>query len=78
MRESRASGQNHAIAMAAKAKRKFTAILEQDNTRLRWVIARIPFDIEKAWPERRGMRVRGMIAGFAFRSSLMPLSLIHI
>jgi uncharacterized protein YdeI (YjbR/CyaY-like superfamily) len=72
LRESRASGQNHAIAMAAKAKRKFTAILEQDNTRLRWVIARIPFDIEKAWPERRGMRVRGMIAGFAFRSSLMP------
>lgn len=72
MRKSSASGQNHAIVMAAKAKRKFTAILERDNTRLRWVIARIPFDIEKAWPERRGMRVRGAIEGFPFRTSLFP------
>jgi uncharacterized protein YdeI (YjbR/CyaY-like superfamily) len=57
----------------------FTAVLEPDRTRLRWVIAPIPFDVAKAWPRRRGLRVRGEIApvnsktgGFAFRTSLFP------
>jgi len=64
----------------------FTALLEPDQTRLRWVIARLPFDPAKAWPVRRGMRVRGEIlpvknkggsekdkgGGFAFRTSLFP------
>lgn len=58
--------------MADSQKRTFTALLERDNTALHWVIARIPFDIAKAWPERRGMRVRGTIEGFAFQSSLFP------
>ena len=47
-------------------------MLEPDGSQLRWVIARIPFDIAKAWPERRGRRVRGEIEGFAFRTSLFP------
>jgi uncharacterized protein YdeI (YjbR/CyaY-like superfamily) len=34
------------------------------------VIARIPFDMAKAWPVRKGLRVRGEINGFAFRTSL--------
>jgi len=34
------------------------------------VIARVPFDFTKVWPERRGRRVRGEIEGFAFRTSL--------
>jgi len=64
----------------------FTALLEPDQTRLRWVIARVPFDPAKAWPVRRGLRVRGEILsaksrgesvkgkgeGFAFRTSLFP------
>lgn len=50
--------------------KSFGAVLEPDGTRLRWVIARIPFDIAKAWPARRGMRVRGEIEGFGFRTSL--------
>ena len=50
----------------------FTAVLERDLTRLCWVIARIPFDVAKVWPLRRGMRVRGEIEGFAFRTSLFP------
>ena len=61
--------------------KSFTAILEPDQTRLRWVIARIPFDPAKAWPERRGLRVRGEILsseskdeGFAFRTSLFAAS----
>lgn len=36
------------------------------------MIARVPFDIAKAWPVRRGRRVRGSIEGFAFRTSLFP------
>lgn len=58
--------------MSTPAAKTFTAILEPDGTRLRWVIARVPFDIAKAWPERRGRRVRGDIEGFPFRTSLFP------
>jgi len=50
----------------------FTALLEPDGTQLRWVIARIPFDIAMAWPVRKGRRVRGEIEGFPFRTSLFP------
>src|SRR6516165_2216942 len=52
--------------------KKFTALLEPDGTSLRWVIARVPFDLAKAWPVRKGRRVRGTIKGFAFRTSLFP------
>ena len=62
----------HQNNMCKPNAKTFTALLEPDGTRLRWVIARIPFDIAKAWPERRGRRVRGEIEGFAFRTSLFP------
>jgi uncharacterized protein YdeI (YjbR/CyaY-like superfamily) len=58
--------------MSPSAIKTFTALLEPDQTRLRWVIARVPFDPVKAWPLRRGLRVRGEIEGFAFRTSLFP------
>jgi uncharacterized protein YdeI (YjbR/CyaY-like superfamily) len=67
--------------MSPSTAKSFTAVLEPDRTRLRWVIARIPFNHIKAWPKRRGMRVRGEISpvksktgGFAFRTSLFPAS----
>lgn len=50
----------------------FTAVLEPVGEKLRWVIARVPFEIAKAWPVRNGRRVRGEINGFAFRTSLFP------
>src|SRR5579871_5402840 len=50
----------------------FTATLEAVGNKLSWVIARVPFDIAKIWPERNGRRVRGEINGFAFRTSLLP------
>lgn len=59
--------------MSASPKKSFTARLESDGTTLNWVIARVPFDIDKAWPERRRLRVRGEINGFAFRTSLFPV-----
>jgi uncharacterized protein YdeI (YjbR/CyaY-like superfamily) len=52
--------------------KSFTALLEPDGTQLRWVIARVPFDIKKVWPVRNRNRVRGDIGGFAFRTSLFP------
>ncbi len=56
--------------MDGRTARTFTALLEPDGTALRWVIARIPFDVATAWPMRRGNRVKGEIEGFAFRTSL--------
>jgi uncharacterized protein YdeI (YjbR/CyaY-like superfamily) len=63
--------------MSPSAAKSFIAVLEPDRTRLNWVIARIPFDVAKTWPQRRGLRVRGEISpgnsktgGFAFRTSL--------
>jgi Domain of unknown function (DUF1905)/Bacteriocin-protection, YdeI or OmpD-Associated len=65
--------------MPKSQKKTFTAFLEPDGTALKWTIARLPFDFAKAWPERRGRRVKGEIsslngegAGFAFRTSLFP------
>jgi uncharacterized protein YdeI (YjbR/CyaY-like superfamily) len=57
---------------SASPRKSFTALLEPDGTALKWVIARVPFDIAKAWPVRNGRRVRGEIAGFAFHTSLFP------
>ncbi len=50
--------------------RRFRAVLEPDGTNLRWTVAKVPFDPAKVWPTRQGMRVKGTINGFAFRTSL--------
>jgi uncharacterized protein YdeI (YjbR/CyaY-like superfamily) len=60
------------MATAKRTRKSFTALLEPDGTELRWVVARVPFDIAKVWPVRKGRRVRGEIEGFAFRTSLFP------
>jgi uncharacterized protein YdeI (YjbR/CyaY-like superfamily) len=56
--------------MSSPALKSFKAVLEPLRNGLGWVIARVPFDVAKAWPERRRLRVRGEIEGFAFRTSL--------
>ena len=53
-------------------RKTFTAVLEPDRTPLRWVVARVPFDVAKVWPLRKGRRVRGEMEGFAFRTTLFP------
>ena len=58
--------------MPRSVAKTFTAVLEPLRNGLGWVVARVPFDIRKTWPERKGFRVRGEIAGFAFRSALRP------
>jgi uncharacterized protein YdeI (YjbR/CyaY-like superfamily) len=57
-------------------KKSFRAQLEsgliaQDHSEGRyWTAIRIPFDPVEVWPTRKGMRVRGTINGFPFRTSL--------
>jgi uncharacterized protein YdeI (YjbR/CyaY-like superfamily) len=60
--------------MSSPTIKTFNAVLEPLRNGLGWVIARIPFDVEKAWPERRRLRVRGEIEGYAFRTSLFAAS----
>jgi uncharacterized protein YdeI (YjbR/CyaY-like superfamily) len=50
----------------------FSVVTEFVGERPRWMIARVPFDIAKAWPVRNGRRVKGTINGFAFRTALIP------
>ncbi len=54
--------------------KRFKALLEKSGDGLRWVVARIPFDVKKEWPVRNGRRIRGEINGFAFRTALFPSS----
>ncbi|HTW45343.1 MAG TPA: YdeI/OmpD-associated family protein [Acidobacteriaceae bacterium] len=52
------------------AQKKFRGVLQPDNTPLKWVVVKVPFDPAKAWPKRKRMRVKGTINGFPFRTSL--------
>lgn len=56
------------------ARKSFTVELELLRNGLGWVIARVPFDVNKAWPERVRQRVRGEVEGVPFRSSLFGFS----
>lgn len=60
--------------MTRSTARSFTARLEKLPSALGWVIARVPFDVDKAWPDRIRLRVRGEIEGFVFRTSLFACS----
>ena len=51
----------------------FTAALERMPGNLGWTVVRLPFDVRKVWGQRRYVRVKGEINGFAFAtSSLFP------
>ena len=52
--------------------KQFRAQLERGNSRLGWVIIRIPFDVKRTWGTRGQVRVKGEINGFAFGTSLFP------
>ena len=59
-------------ASAASGARSFRAILERSQSRLQWVIVRIPFDVSSVWGKRGSIRVKGEINGFPFATSLFP------
>jgi uncharacterized protein YdeI (YjbR/CyaY-like superfamily) len=56
--------------MAKSTAKSFAAVLERENSGLGWVIAHIPFDVQKTWKTRGRVKVRGEINGFAFRTTL--------
>lgn len=55
----------------------FRTVLERAGSRPYFVLARVPLDLKKAWPEWSSKRVRGEINGFAFRTTLFPSSTGH-
>src|ERR1041385_3129393 len=58
---------------AAKlAVKTFESVMERTADRLRWVIARLPFDASKIWGKRGQIRIQGTINGFAFTATLFP------
>ncbi|HUB30174.1 MAG TPA: YdeI/OmpD-associated family protein [Terracidiphilus sp.] len=57
--------------MKSKSVKTFRAVLEKVESTPPWVIARLPFDPKKAWPEWSSRRVRGSINGFEFQTSLL-------
>src|SRR5260370_35926843 len=62
--------------MTKTAAKSFKATLERlqgESASLKWVIARIPFDVRKLWGTGGGFKVKGDINGFAFRTSLFPV-----
>jgi uncharacterized protein YdeI (YjbR/CyaY-like superfamily) len=53
--------------------KSFKATLERMlDSRLGWVMIRIPFDVPKVWGTRASVRVKGEINGFAFRATVFP------
>src|SRR5574337_1115320 len=51
---------------------KFDAVLERMESRLNWVIIRIPQSVSNRWGKRGRIPVAGEINGFPFRTSLFP------
>jgi len=57
--------------MVQKAAKTFRAVLEKVETNPPWVIARLPFDPKRTWPDWTNRRVRGSLNGFEFHTSLL-------
>jgi uncharacterized protein YdeI (YjbR/CyaY-like superfamily) len=58
--------------LSRESSKSFQVVLEATGTSLHWVVARVPVDLKKAWPEWKTRRVLGQINGYAFRTSLFP------
>lgn len=58
--------------MKTDLSKTFRANLEATGTSLRWVIARVPVDLKKAWPMWKSRRVFGEINDFPFKTALIP------
>jgi uncharacterized protein YdeI (YjbR/CyaY-like superfamily) len=59
-------------ALKTSQAKSFAAVLERTSDRLRWVIARVPFDAANLWGKRGQIKIQGEINGFAFGATLFP------
>ena len=50
---------------------RFRALLERAGNGPYWVLAPVPVDLKKAWPDWRTRRVEGTINGFSFQTTLV-------
>ena len=57
--------------MPKPAAKDFYAVLERIESRLNWVVIRVP-DVEKHWGKRGRLAIKGQINGYPFRTSLFP------
>jgi hypothetical protein len=62
--------------MAGTAAKRFRAALEPLGDELRWVVARVPFDVKTAWKTMVRLRVTVEIGGEVFRASLFAYALL--
>ncbi len=58
--------------MAGSAAKRFRAMLEPLEGGLGWVVARLPFEVEKTWSKMVRLRVRVEVGDEFFRTSLFP------
>ena len=70
--KSHAKASPKAKPLPKQIKKEFQANLERLRSNLGWIIAWIPFNVQKVWGTRGRLPVRGEINGFAFRTSLFP------
>jgi len=56
--------------MAGTVAKRFRAVLEPLGDELRWVVARVPFDVKTAWKTMVRLRVKVEVGGEVFRTSL--------
>src|SRR5215468_5266310 len=66
------AGRGAALEGKSGGEKRFRATLERLRGNLGWVIARVPFRVEKVWGARGMFRVKGEINDFAFRKALFP------
>jgi len=60
--------------LAKTQTKTFRAVLESLGPALGWTIVRVPFVPHEAWKQMLRLRVRGEVNGFAFRTSLFPVT----
>src|SRR5262245_50888112 len=74
MRKANVASISDSSALMPEPKSKiFSAVLEKfSGNGLNWVIARLPFSVEKTWGTRGLLRVRVEVNGFEYSTSLFP------
>ena len=60
------------MARKSATKQVFSAKAKSIGPSGAWTMMHIPFDVEKEWGSRARVSVRGVINGFAFRTSIFP------
>src|SRR5215471_7185991 len=58
--------------MAENATKRFRAVIEPLSGGLGWVVARLPFDVDRTWKKMVRLRVKVEVGGEEFRTSLFP------